>query len=251
MTYPRLETERLQLIELNKSHASTLQISRDDVTRYYGIDPFVEVEQAEKMIQSFSTNIERKQSIRWGLQVKETEELVGTIGLNNLKLWSKKCEVGYDLHPDYWNKGYIKGALRAVLPYCFEELNLSRVNATTFPANKASWQLLLKVEFVKEGLLRNYLYQGSQKPWCLNVFNYGRRLESATRIIRKRLLFRWATSFSYAYYIVIYSIWTKNRLLYLNGCFSINIIWKERQQERWTGDVLIGDLIPLITTIFE
>ncbi|WP_017379152.1 GNAT family N-acetyltransferase [Paenisporosarcina sp. TG-14] len=189
MTYPRLETKRLQLIELNKSHASTLfkQFSREDVTRYYGMDPFVEVEQAEKMIQSFSTNFERKQSIRWGLQVKETEELVGTIGLNNLQLWSKKCEVGYDLHPDYWSKGYIKEALRAVLPYCFEELNLSRVGATTFPANKASWQLLLKVGFVKEGLLRNYLYQGSQN-YDAYIFSITREdWNLATRIIRKEV----------------------------------------------------------------
>lgn len=164
MSFPILETERLQLIELNKSHISTLfkQFSREDVTRYYGMDPFVEVEQAEKMIQSFATNLERKQSIRWGLQVKETEELVGTIGLNNLKLWSKKCEVGYDLHPDYWGKGYIKEALDKVLEHCFETLELSRVGAVTFPENEASWKLLFNSGFKKEGLLRNYLYQGEK-----------------------------------------------------------------------------------------
>jgi len=164
LSFPVLETERLQLIELNPTHAIHLykQFSREDVTRFYGMDPLETLEQAEKMVANMIAGFEAKRSMRWGIQVKESGEFAGTIGLNGLQLWSKKCEVGYDLHPDYWGKGYIKEALGAVLPYCFDELNLSRVGATTFPANEASWQLLLKVGFEKEGLLRNYLYQGSQ-----------------------------------------------------------------------------------------
>ncbi|MFX3673892.1 MAG: GNAT family N-acetyltransferase [Paenisporosarcina sp.] len=164
MSFPVLETKRLKLIELNPSHAIPLfdQFSREDVTRYYGMDPLETLEQAEKMVTNMIAGFEAKRSMRWGIQVKESGEFAGTIGLNNLQLWSKKCEVGYDLHPDYWGTGYIKEALGAVLTYCFEELNLSRVGATTFPANEASWKLLLKVGFEKEGLLRNYLYQGSQ-----------------------------------------------------------------------------------------
>lgn len=164
MAFPILETERLQLIELNSSHATHLfnQFSLEDVTRYYGMDPLKTIDQAEKMIDNFTTGFSGKRSIRWGIQLKETGELAGTIGLNNLQLWSKKCEVGYDLHPNYWGKGYVKEALQTVISYCFDELNLSRIGATTFPANEASWKLLLKIGFEKEGLLRNYLYQGSQ-----------------------------------------------------------------------------------------
>jgi ribosomal-protein-alanine N-acetyltransferase len=164
MTFPILETDRLHLVELNQSHAETLfkQFSHIDVTRYYGMDPFVDLEQAEKMIDNFAAAYSSKRSMRWGIQLKETGELVGTIGLNNLQIWSKKCEVGYDLHPNYWGKGYVKEVLQTVISYCFDELNLSRIGATTFPANEASWKILLKIGFEKEGLLRNYLYQGSQ-----------------------------------------------------------------------------------------
>lgn len=164
LSFPILETERLKLIQLNQSHAPQLfkQFSREDVLRYYGMDPLKTVEQAEKMIGNMNAGFIEKRSMRWGIQIKETGELAGTIGLNGLQLWNRKCEVGYDLHPDYWGNGYVLEALNSILLYCFRELNLSRVGAVTFPDNEASWKLLLRAGFEKEGMLRNYLFQGGQ-----------------------------------------------------------------------------------------
>jgi len=164
LSFPVLETNRLRLIELNSTHAEHLfnQFSREDVTRYYGMDPLTTLDQAEKMIANMNNGFTEKRSARWGIQLKETGELAGTIGLNNLQLWSKKCEVGYDLHPDYWGNGYVTEALEKVLFHCFDTLELSRVGAFTFPDNKDSWKLLLNLGFEKEGLLRNYLYQGGK-----------------------------------------------------------------------------------------
>ena len=164
MSFPIFETDRLQLIELNPAHAIHLfnQFSREDVTRYYGMDPLETLAQAEKMVANMIAGFAEKRSMRWGIQLKSTREFVGTIGLNNLQTWNKKCEVGYDLHPDFWGNGYISEALEVVLSYCFDKLSFSRVGAVTFPENEASWKLLLKAGFEKEGLLRNYLYQGGQ-----------------------------------------------------------------------------------------
>lgn len=50
-------------------------------------------------------------------------------------------------------------AVRAVIDYCFNVLNLYRIGAVTFPQNEASFTLLLNLGFEKEGLLRGYLYQ--------------------------------------------------------------------------------------------
>ncbi|MGB5947159.1 GNAT family N-acetyltransferase, partial [Paenisporosarcina sp.] len=95
MSFPVLETNRLRLIELNSTHAEHLfnQFSREDVTRYYGMDPLSTLEQAEKMITNMNNGFTEKRSARWGIQLRETSEIAGTIGLNNLQLWSKKCEV--------------------------------------------------------------------------------------------------------------------------------------------------------------
>jgi len=164
LSFPIFETDRLQLIELNPAHAIHLfkQFSRKDVTRYYGMDPLETLEQAEKVIANMIAGFAEKRSIRWGIQLKTTHEFLGTIGLNNLQTWNKKCEIGYDLHPDFWGHGYVSEAMKEVLSYCFNVLDLARVGAVTFPDNEASWKLLLKAGFEKEGLLRNYLYQGGQ-----------------------------------------------------------------------------------------
>ncbi|QFF99092.1 N-acetyltransferase [Psychrobacillus glaciei] len=164
MEFPILETKRLNLLEIKEDHVDHIFIifSNKEVTKYYGMSPFTQKEQAENIIQSFSKNFQEKRSIRWGIVLKETGEFVGTVGLNNLLLSSKRTEIGYDLLPEYWRKGIISEAVESVVHYCFEMLDLYRIGAVTFPENESSYKLLLKLGFKKEGLLRGYIYQNDK-----------------------------------------------------------------------------------------
>ncbi len=98
MAFPILETERLRLVEIEQSYCQKIYeiFSLDEVTCYYGMNSFTEFGQASRMIESFSKNYFEKKAIRWGIVLKETNVLIGTIGLNNLQLWSKRSEIGYD-----------------------------------------------------------------------------------------------------------------------------------------------------------
>lgn len=170
MTFPILETGRLKLIEVGSEYTHKLYeiFSLEEVTRYYGMDSMKSLEQAEKMIESFANGFAEKRSMRWGIVVKETNELIGTAGLNNLQLWSKRTEVGFEIHPSHWRGGYTSEALGAILRYSFEELGLYRIGAVTFPANIASAGLLRKMGFQQEGVLRGYLYQkGESHDACI------------------------------------------------------------------------------------
>lgn len=91
MAFPILETERLRLVEIEQSYCQKIYeiFSLDEVTCYYGMNSFTEFGQASRMIESFSKNYFEKKAIRWGIVLKETNNLIGTIGLNNLQLWSK------------------------------------------------------------------------------------------------------------------------------------------------------------------
>lgn len=161
MEFTVLETERLKLVEIKEGHLDSVFAIFSDaaVTEFYGMSPFTEKEQAQKMIQSFAKRFHDKQSIRWGIIWKETETFVGTVGLNNLSLANKRTEIGYDLLPAYWRKGIVSEAVKEVIHYCFTELDLHRIGAITFPENEASSNLLLKMGFQKEGFLRGYLQQ--------------------------------------------------------------------------------------------
>jgi len=161
MMFPILETERLKLRELTQADVSAIFhcFSNEAVTRYYGQEPFVEKQQAGQLIKQFGKNFEEKRGIRWGIERKETGEVMGTIGYH---LWSaahKRAEIGYEIHPDYWRQGYTKEAVQKVISYGFEHMNLHRIGAVVFLENEASNQLLLKLGFQQEGILRDYMVQ--------------------------------------------------------------------------------------------
>lgn len=161
MEFPILETERLLLTEITERDADRYYalLQREDVMHYYGMDRLMEKEEALEMIRAFRVLFEVMRGMRWGIRIRGEEELIGTIGLNQLQLRSKKTEVGYELHPDYWRQGMMEEALSAVLRYAFDELGLYRVGATTYPKNEGSNRLLQKLGFREEGRLRGYLYQ--------------------------------------------------------------------------------------------
>ncbi|MFC4409693.1 GNAT family N-acetyltransferase [Chungangia koreensis] len=164
MSFPQLETARLLLTEVNEENASSMFeiFSNPDVVKYYGMDAFETVEQAQGMVKHFRQGFEAKRSMRWGMIMKETNQFIGTIGLNLLNLTSKKAEIGFEIHPDYWRNGYTYEAAIAVLEYSFKELQLQRLGAVTFVDNTASQGLLKKIGFQYEGTLRNYLFQNNQ-----------------------------------------------------------------------------------------
>jgi [ribosomal protein S5]-alanine N-acetyltransferase len=164
MKFPTLETERLQLVEITQKYAQSLFeiFSLDEVTKYYGSETFTRIEEANKLIEMFQKNYYEKRAYRWGIILKENNQLIGTTGLNGLQLKNKKAEIGYELHPSFWRKGYATEAIREVLRYSFGELELNRIGAVVYIENKASFNLLTGLGFSKEGELRDYFFQNNK-----------------------------------------------------------------------------------------
>lgn len=162
--FPTLETERLRLKEITQDDAESIFacFSNENVTRYYGIDILENIEQAEKFIEHFSKNYIEKRGIRWGIERKGFKGIIGTIGFN---VWSPKhrrAEIGYEIHPNYWGKGYAFEAASKVISYGFDSLDLTRIGAVVFIENNVSNRILEKMGFQKEGTLRGYMYQNGQ-----------------------------------------------------------------------------------------
>lgn len=164
LRFPILETKRLKLIEITHQHLDSIFsiLSLEEVTKYYGTDPFILPAEATKLIDMYHKNFHEKRGIRWGIKLKENQKIIGTIGLNALQLNNKRAEIGYELHPSYWRNGFATEALKEVLNFSFEQLDLHRVGAVVYPENKVSLNLLKKLGFTNEGLLRDYIYQNKQ-----------------------------------------------------------------------------------------
>jgi len=160
--FPILETERLILRGLTKDDAQSLfnYFSNEEVTRYYGQEPFIEFQQAEDLVDLFSKNFAAKSGIRWGIERKGEKGIIGTIGFHAWSPIHRRAEIGYDIHPDYWRKGYMQEAVTEIVSYGFQNIGLTRIGAVVFIENEASnYKLLTKIGFQKEGILRDYMYQ--------------------------------------------------------------------------------------------
>lgn len=156
--FPILCTERLDLIEINQKHLTDLfkLFNDENVTEFYNIKTLTEEKDAQKYLDWFQSRFHDKLGIRWGIALKGKTEIIGTIGFNNYTK-DHRASIGYDLQKDYWNNGYITEALKAVIKYGFEKLEINRIEAEVMPGNIYSEKALNRLGFKKEGLLRDWM----------------------------------------------------------------------------------------------
>ena len=118
-------------------------------------DPVTDVSQAQEIIQ-FYLDAEDKPYNRWGIAQQSNGQLIGTCGFHKWNKRSFRAEIGYDLHPDFWGQGYMTEVLHTVIPHGFEQMELHRIEALIYVENNRSTQLLKKLGFKEEGVLRDY-----------------------------------------------------------------------------------------------
>lgn len=81
-------------------------------------------------------------------------ELVGVIGLHTINRANQSTSIGYWLAADSGGKGIMTRATKAVITYCFEELNLNRIEIKAATANHRSRAIPERLGFIHEGTLR-------------------------------------------------------------------------------------------------
>jgi ribosomal-protein-alanine N-acetyltransferase len=94
-------------------------------------------------------------SCRWAV-ADSGDTLVGTCGFSSWSLPHSHAELAYDLHPGFWGRGLMRGAVRRVLSWAFEGAGFNRVHAYVMTTNAPSIRLLEAVGFSREGTLRQF-----------------------------------------------------------------------------------------------
>ncbi|MGG1876660.1 GNAT family protein [Paenibacillus cisolokensis] len=158
LEFPVLETARLRLRELTSGDAEALfrLFASEELMKYYGRYPMSEIIEAEEMIERHRLLFEELRGIRWGLELKENGQLIGTAGFHAWVPHYNRAEIGYELDSVYHGQGLAKEALTAAIQYAFETMGLNRIGALVYPENEASAGLLLRLGFELEGLLKQY-----------------------------------------------------------------------------------------------
>ena len=86
---------------------------------------------------------------------KYNKVLLGGINISNIQRGViQTCNIGYWLGEKNTGKGYMQESIQAIIPYIYEQLKIHRIQAFTLEDNIPSRKLIEKVNFKKEGVLR-------------------------------------------------------------------------------------------------
>lgn len=153
-----LHTERLHLRKMKIADSSSLfKIWSDpDVTKFMNICSFTNENQALDMINLFDGLSQESKAIRFSIIKKDSNEIIGSCGYNDLDFENGKAEIGYDIAKSFWGRGYATEAISSLLEHGFSSLKLNRIEARVDPRNVNSMKLLQKLNFRFEGTLRQY-----------------------------------------------------------------------------------------------
>lgn len=87
----------------------------------------------------------------WAVEERATRRFLGDCGLQLLDRHGPEIELGYDLHPDAWGRGFATEAARATVDAAFDRLGLKRLLAVVKPHHAASRRVLEKTGFTQTG----------------------------------------------------------------------------------------------------
>lgn len=172
LTFPRIETKNLLLRRIYPHDASALFeiLSDEAVSEFFDDDAFVDISQARDQIEDWETGYQNQRCLRWGITRKGENQLIGTCGYYGFHSWNKRASIGYELARTVWRQGLMTEALGGIIDFGFGSLELNRIEAVIMPGNMASINLLEKLGFENEGLLREYERWGSKGFVDLCIF---------------------------------------------------------------------------------
>ncbi|MCH4171151.1 MAG: GNAT family N-acetyltransferase [Lactobacillus sp.] len=153
----RLETKRLILRQLIPADApQMLQNWAADpaVTKYLTWPAYQDVDQVKARLTQQAQHYQEPDFFDWGIELKASGELIGTISVVNAYPKLHTLEVGYAIGQPYWHHGYSTEAFKEVIAYLFASTDVNRIEAKHDTANTFSGKVMQKSGLTFEGVLR-------------------------------------------------------------------------------------------------
>jgi len=169
---PTLETQRLVLRKLNLRDVN-------DVFEYASVPEIAihvmwyhhrSVSDSMHFLRAVMLQYQNGTPSPWGIVYKENNKLIGTGGFHILNNVHKRAEIGYALSQAYWNKGIMTEAMKEMLRFGFEYLQLNRIEAFCKIENTASERVMQKCGMIKEGILRQHIFV-KEKYHDMNMYS--------------------------------------------------------------------------------
>jgi len=173
--FDRLLTPRLVLRRFTSADASRLAAYRSmpEVARFQGWDAPYPAERAEAFVAWLSEHHPDEPGEWYQVAIAEREDpdrLIGDCGIRPRADEPAIVDIGFTLDPSVHGRGYATEAIGEMVRYLFEDRRKHKACADCDARNEASWRLMERLGFRREGTLRESYRDGD--TWA-NEHLYG------------------------------------------------------------------------------
>ncbi len=117
-------------------------------------------EQEEEWVKETWSDAKKGSAFTFAIEIKKTKELIGTISLFKINKVSRHAELGIAIYSSkHHGKGYGTEAMKFILQYGFQVLNLETIHLGVCEFNKPARHVYEKVGFKKQGRKRNFVFR--------------------------------------------------------------------------------------------
>ena len=167
---PVLNTERLILRKILISDFEDMYeySSNSEVTKYLLWSCHSSPEYTKQYIEYLQGRYKIGDFFDWAITLKDTRKMIGTCGFTRFDYTNNSAEIGYVLNPSFWGCGYCTEAVRRIIKFGFEDLNLNRIEAKFIKENAMSRRVMERSGMIFEGTMKSAIYN-KNKYWDVGV----------------------------------------------------------------------------------
>ncbi len=140
---PIIETDRLILrpITLDDVEACFSWNSDERVTKYMSYSTYTDISQTIDWIKSTLAN---ENEWYWAFVLKKENKVIGAGSIGPNVQMKNYWGIGYNLHYDYWHKGYCTEAMKAIIDFAHKKLGVKKICSDHAVDNPRSGKVMEK-----------------------------------------------------------------------------------------------------------
>lgn len=155
----RIETDRLILRRYVIEDADAMYknwASDSEVTKFLTWQPHSSVEVSRGIIENWLKEYSDEKYYQWAIVLKANgNEPIGDISVVHMNEDISMVHIGYCLGRAWWRRGIMSEALKAVMDFMFDTVEVNRVESRHDPMNPNSGKVMQKCGMKYEGTLRS------------------------------------------------------------------------------------------------
>ncbi len=155
----RIETKRLILRRFTEEDAAAMYknwASDDEVTKYLTWPTHSNMDVSKYVLKDWVSAYSDEKYYQWAIVLRENgDEPIGSISAVEMNEDVSMVHIGYCIGRAWWNQGITSEAMKAVMDFFFDRVDVNRIEARHDPENPNSGKVMMKCGMKYEGTLRS------------------------------------------------------------------------------------------------